>query len=139
MTAHIFNHLSQETLQLYSFIIKFDKSYKQNSGTPSTNYYIVLPNLHFHHLSIWIPYLSHLQKILSDKIHKLRSSIPSSPIYSKIDYCNSLFLNINSQQLNRLQLILNSTARAVTKTPKFHHITPHLKSLHWLKITQRIH
>ena len=25
-----------------------------------------------------------------------------------------------------------------TKTPKFHHITPYLKSLHWLKITQRI-
>ena len=36
------------------------------------------------------------------------------------------------------KLILNSAARAVTKTPKFHHITPHLKSLHWLKITQRI-
>ena len=47
-------------------------------------------------------------------------------------------INISNQQLNRLQLILNSAARAVTKTPKFHHITPHLKSLHWLKITQRI-
>ena len=46
---------------------------------------------------------------------------------------------LSNQQLNRLQLILNSAARAVTKTPKFHHITPHLKSLHWLKITQRIH
>src|SRR6218665_1206052 len=30
-------------------------------------------------------------------------------------------------------------ARAVTKTPKHHHITPVLKSLHWLKIHQRIH
>jgi len=29
--------------------------------------------------------------------------------------------------------ILNSAARAVTKTTKFHHITPILKSLHWLK------
>ena len=57
---------------------------------------------------------------------------------SKLDYCNSLFLNLNCQQTNRLQLILNSTARAVTKTPKYNHITPHLKSLHWLKITQRI-
>ena len=59
-------------------------------------------------------------------------------IHSKLDYCNSLYLNISTQQLNRLQLVLNSAARAVTKTPKFHHITPHLKSLHWLKITQRI-
>ena len=40
--------------------------------------------------------------------------------------------------MNELQLILNSTARAVTKTPKYNHITPHLKSLPWLKITQRI-
>ena len=53
-------------------------------------------------------------------------------------YCNSHYLIISNQQLNRLQLILNSAARAVTKTPKFHYITPHLKSLHWLKITQRI-
>src|SRR6218665_1153788 len=29
-------------------------------------------------------------------------------------------------------------ARAVTKTPKHHHITPVLKKLHWLKIPQRI-
>ena len=46
--------------------------------------------------------------------------------------------HLNCQQTNRLQLILNSAARAVTKTPKYNHITPHLKSLHWLKITQRI-
>ena len=43
-----------------------------------------------------------------------------SLIHSKLDYCNSLYLNISNQQLNRLQLILNSAARAVTKTPKFH-------------------
>ena len=30
-------------------------------------------------------------------------------------------------------------ARAVTKTPKHHHVTPVLKSLHWLKVLQRIH
>jgi len=30
-------------------------------------------------------------------------------------------------------------ARAVTKTPKHHHITPILKSLHWLTVPQRIH
>ena len=64
-------------------------------------------------------------------------TIATSLIHSELDYCNSLYLNISNQQLNRLQLILNSAARAVTKTPKFHHITPHLKSLHWLKITQR--
>jgi len=36
---------------------------------------------------------------------------------------------------NRSRLIIT---RAVTKTPKFHHITPILKSLHWLKINEKI-
>ena len=36
------------------------------------------------------------------------------------------------------QFVLNSAARAVTKTSKFHLITPILKSLHWLKINERI-
>jgi len=51
------------------------------------------------------------------------------------------FYSINSSQIKRLQTIQNALARAVTKTPKHQHIhvTPVLKSLHWLKIPQRIH
>jgi hypothetical protein len=66
-------------------------------------------------------------------------TIATALIHSKLDYCNSLFLNLPACQLDRLQLVLNSAARAVTNTSKFHHITPILKSLHWLKITERIH
>ena len=65
--------------------------------------------------------------------------IATSLVHSRLDYCNSLFLNLPSSELNRLQLILNTAARAITKTSKFHHITPILKSLHCLKINQRIH
>src|SRR6218665_3634012 len=66
--------------------------------------------------------------------------IKSIPIvHSKLDYCNSLFYSINSSQIKRLQTIQNAFARAATKTPKHHHITPVLKSLNWLKIPQRIH
>jgi len=57
-------------------------------------------------------------------------------IRSKIDYCNSLFLNLFATQTNRLQLVLNSAARVLAKTPKFHHIT--LESIHRLKIKVRI-
>ena len=79
-----------------------------------------------------------LRRIRNTLDHTTACTIATSLIHSKLDYCNSLFLNLNCQQTNRLQPILNSTARAVTKTPKYNHITPHLESLHWLKITQRI-
>ena len=65
-------------------------------------------------------------------------TIATSLTHSKLDCCNSLFLNLPQSQLSRLQLILNSTARAVSNTPTFSDITPVLKSHHWLKIEQRI-
>jgi hypothetical protein len=66
-------------------------------------------------------------------------TIASSLIHSKLDYCNSLLLNLPASSLKRLQFVLNSVARAVTNTSKFSHITPILQSLHWLKIELRIH
>src|SRR6218665_2149240 len=71
--------------------------------------------------------------------YKTACTIATSIVHSKLDYCNSLFYSINSFQIKRLQTIQNALARAVTKTPKHHHITHVLKSLHWLKIPQRIH
>ena len=61
-------------------------------------------------------------------------TVATSLVHSHIDYCNSLFLNLPSHQLNRLQLMLNSAARAITKTPKFNHISPILKSFTGLKL-----
>src|SRR6218665_273950 len=70
---------------------------------------------------------------------KTAPTIATSIVHSKLDYCNSFFLNLDSTKMQRLQLIQNSVARAVTRTPRHHHITPVLKSLHWLKIPERIH
>src|SRR6218665_3795417 len=70
---------------------------------------------------------------------RCRRTIATSIVHSKLDYYNSLFLNLDSTQIQRLQLIQNSLARAVTRTPRHHHIPPGLKSLHWLKIPERIH
>jgi hypothetical protein len=69
---------------------------------------------------------------------KTTSTIATSIVHAKLDYCNSLFINIDITQINRLQAIQNALARAVTQTPKHYHITPVLKSLHWLKIPERI-
>src|SRR6218665_3855513 len=69
---------------------------------------------------------------------KTASTIATSIVHAKLDHCNSLFLNIDVTQINRLQAIQNALACAATKTPKHHHITPVLKKLHWLKIPERI-
>ena len=66
-------------------------------------------------------------------------TIATSLVHSKLDYCNSLYLNLPAYQLARLQCVQNSLARVVCRIPKHHHITPSLRSLHWLKIPQRIH
>jgi len=55
-----------------------------------------------------------------------------------VDYCNSLYHNLSKFQITRLQQIQNSLAPAVVKAPKSSHITPILRSLHWLKINERI-
>jgi len=46
--------------------------------------------------------------------------------------------NLPNCQLNRLQQIQKSLARDVIKAPKSSRITPILKSLHWLKVNERI-
>jgi len=81
---------------------------------------------------------SDLRRIRNTLDFSTACTIATSLIHSKLDYCNSLFLNLPQSQLGRLPLILNSSARAVSKTFKFDYITPVLNSLHWLKIEQRI-
>jgi len=56
--------------------------------------------------------------------------IATSLTHSKLDYCNSLFLNLHRSHFDRLQLVLNSAARAVSRTPRFTHISLVLESLH---------
>jgi len=65
--------------------------------------------------------------------------IATSIVHSKLDCCNSLYYNLLQSQIKTsLQNIHNSLARAVTRTPKSSHITPFFKSLHWLKVNERI-
>ena len=61
-----------------------------------------------------------------------------SLVTSRLDYCNILYHGIPDEQLNKLQRVQNVAARILTCTKKFDHITPVLKSLHWLPVKARV-
>ena len=66
------------------------------------------------------------------------SAIIHALISCRLDYCNSLLYNVPTHKTDRLQRLQNQCARILTKSPRREHITPVLKSLHWLKIQDRI-
>jgi hypothetical protein len=61
-------------------------------------------------------------------------------VTSRLDYCNSLLINIPVSQLDRLQRIQNNAARLVSRVPYTEqlHITPVLQALHWLPVIHRV-
>ena len=60
-------------------------------------------------------------------------------ISSRVDFCNSLFLGVSSYLLDRLQSVMNATARLILNIPKFAHISDEIRvNLHWLPVRQRI-
>ena len=59
-------------------------------------------------------------------------------VMSRLDYANSLYVNLPSYNIEKLQKIQNKAARLITKSKCSDHITPVLKYLHWLPINQRI-
>jgi hypothetical protein len=83
-------------------------------------------------------HLRDLRRIRSTLNFNTATTIATSLLQSKLDYCNSLYLNLPSYHIDKLQVIQNNMARAITCKRKFEHITPALHSLHWLKIRQRI-
>ena len=59
-------------------------------------------------------------------------------VLGRLDYCNSLLIDITSYQMYRLQKIQNHAAKVVFRQSKDDHVTPLLKKLHWLPGKERI-
>ena len=59
-------------------------------------------------------------------------------VSSRLDHHNSLQYGLPKYQITKLQRIQNHAARIVCRINKYDHITPVLKSLHWLPVAARI-
>ena len=59
-------------------------------------------------------------------------------VSSRLDYCKSLFHSLSSKNITRLQNIQNCLECFVSGVSRFTHVSPILKSLHWLPVKQQI-
>jgi hypothetical protein len=59
-------------------------------------------------------------------------------VTSRLDYCKALLFGLPDCLLNKLWCVQKSSARLITMTRKYDHISPVMEDLHWLPIWQRI-
>ena len=88
--------------------------------------------------------VSHSHKILKD-IGRIRNVITDKhtemlvhAVISRIDYCNSLYYNMSTSNLSKLQKVQNAAARLVARKRKIDGISATLRDLHWLKVEARV-
>ena len=65
-------------------------------------------------------------------------SLVNGLVTSRLDYCNALLNGVSGQLVQSLQKVQNASARLITRTKKYDHITPVLIDLHWLPVKYRI-
>ena len=87
----------------------------------------------------------HCYKILKD-IGSIKScfqkehleSLVHAVVSGRLDYCNSLLINISKENLNKLQKLQNAAARLVLGRRRRESAVQALRDLHWLNIEKRI-
>ena len=83
-------------------------------------------------------HLRNIARVRNELTEPATKSLIQALVLSRLDYCNSLLFGISSECIHKLEVLQNSAARLITKTPMYDHITPVLYALHWLPVSARI-
>ena len=86
-------------------------------------------------ISYFLHIISRIRKYLTKESCE---TLIHSLVTSKFDLNNTLLYGVPGSRIHTLQLLQNTAARIVLKAPRYCHITPLLKQLHWLPIYARI-
>jgi len=82
--------------------------------------------------------LRQLRSILRSTSPAVLLSLVVSLVLSRLDYGNTKLAALPGYQLDRLQSVINAAARRFCSARKYEHITPLLRDLHWLRVSERI-
>ena len=116
--------------------IKFRKIVKNIGGTLDEN---LRMNEHINKIvKSCNLYLSQIRSIRSFLTFESVKMVTHSIIVSRIDFLNSLMINLPSYQIHKLQRVQNRAVRLIFKLPQHVPITGYLQSLHWLPVKARL-
>ena len=82
-------------------------------------------------------YLQQLWVVRRSVTADVAKTLVNAFITSRVDYCHSMFNNINAVGILPLQRVLNAAAHVIVR--KYDHITASIRDdLHWLPVRQRV-
>ena len=112
-------------------------SYARNLGATfdSTMSMDVHTNLTVRNIHYYIRQIGKIRGHLDDET---AAKVIQALITSRLDINNALLAGTSKSNINRLQIAQNTAARLLTRTKRTEHITPILRSLHWLPVEARI-
>ena len=83
-------------------------------------------------------YILNIRRIRKYLSVKTARTFGHAVVIGRLDYCNSLLYGLPMKSISKLQRVQNTAARLITNTPRYDHVTPVLRSLHWLAVKERV-
>ena len=79
-------------------------------------------------------YIHNIRRIRKYLSVETKRTLVHAVVIGRLDYCNSLFYGLPMKSVSKLQHVQNAAAGLITNTPRYDHISPALRSLHFCSV-----